>query len=231
MVKVGIIGAMEVEVSYLKSIMQNARASEKASLHFFEGVIQGVNVVVVQSGIGKVNAAMCATILCGQFGVTHLINTGVAGGLQDGLAIFDTVVSTDAMYHDFDTTEFGYAPCTVPGMKTSIFEADKTLIDFATRAFAKTEFASQKKIVTGRVASGDVFVNSSELKSSIKKLCNPSCVEMEGAAVAHVCYLHAVPFVVIRCISDMAENTDEVYQEEKAAKISSQIVEAMLQLF
>lgn len=226
--KIGIVGAMEVEVSYLKSIMTNAKSTQVANLSFFEGNLSGVDVVLVQSGIGKVNAAMCATILCSVFKVTHIINTGVAGGLQKDLHIFDVVVSKDAMYHDFDTTEFGYAPCTIPGLKTSIFEADDTLIELAKKAYQAGKF--DKKIVEGRIATGDIFVNSSKIKDKIISVCKAWCVEMEGAAIAHVSHIFNVPFVIIRCISDMAENTEEVYHEETAAEVSSFLVENMLKM-
>lgn len=232
MLKIGIIGAMEVEVAYLVKIMQDSKKTEvklsSGLLSFYEGTIKGTSVVVVQSGVGKVNAAMCATLLITKFNITHLMNTGVAGGLQQGLHIFDIVVSTDAVHHDFDATDFGYAACTIPGMKSAFFEADKTLRETALKAYAKGGFS--KKIVEGRIATGDVFVNSPERKEQICKLCNPACVEMEGAAVAQVSYQLGIPFLIIRCISDMAENTNEVYHEEEAAKYSSFLVETMMEM-
>lgn len=226
--KIGIIGAMEVEVRDLKEKMHDVTVQKIANLTFYTGNFNGVQTVLVQSGIGKVNAAMCATLLIASFNVTHIINTGVAGGMRTDLHIFDIVVSSDAMYHDFDTTEFGYPACTVPGLESSIFAADAALVACAKAAYAEGNF--DKKIVEGRIASGDIFVNSAELKERIRTLCNPACVEMEGAAIAHVCNLHNVPFVVIRCISDMAENTDEVYHEEKAASVSGFLVAHMLTL-
>lgn len=228
MAKIGIIGAMQVETKHLLSIMQNVKETKQANLVFNEGEINGVNVVLVQSGVGKVNAAICATILINDFKITHLINSGVAGGLDEKLRLFDIVVSSDVVHHDVDAVAFGYEICRVPGLDTTYFPADKNLVAAAKKAFEQGNF--KQKIYEGRVATGDVFVNSEERKKHIKAICNPYCVEMEGAAIAQTCYLCSVPFVIIRCISDMAENTDEVYEEEKAAKISGFLVENMIKL-
>lgn len=228
MVKIGIIGAMSVEIKHLRGILHNTKITEKAHLVFYEGTIEGTPVVIVQSGIGKVNAAMCSAILIDRFQVTHIINTGIAGGLHKDLRIFDVVVSTDAMQHDFEVTGFGYEVCTIPGIDTSCFKADAFLIECTKKAWKKGAFT--QKLMEGRIGTGDVFVNSTEQKDIIRSRCNPVCVEMEGAAIAQVCYLHATPFVIIRSISDMAENTEEVYHEEKAAEISGFLVEHILKM-
>ena len=165
---------------------------------------------------------MCTTLLIECFGVTHVINTGVAGGLKEGLHVFDVVVSSCCIHHDVDATGFGYKPCEVPGLKTVDFEADAFLIETTKKAWKECAFSSA--LVEGRIASGDVFVNSARRKKEIRSLCDAACVEMEGASIAQVCFLTGIPFVVIRCISDMAENTEEVYEEKKAAKISSVLV-------
>ena len=142
----------------------------------------------------------------------------------------DTVVSTDAMYHDFDATEFGYKRNEVPGMDTISFPADEKLIELAVRTYEDglKNGKLHKKIVKGRVATGDIFVNSSIKKSSIKGICNPVCVEMEGAAIAQACYLNKVPYVILRSISDLAENTTEVYLEKEAALENAYIVMSMI---
>ncbi len=220
---------MQVETNYLLSIMQNAKQTQIANLVFNEGEINNIQVVLVQSGVGKVNAAICAAVLISDFKVTHVINTGVAGGLNENLHLFDIVVSTDVIHHDVDAVAFGYEICRVPGLKTTAFPADKGLVAAAKKAFAGGNFS--QRIHEGRIATGDVFVNSAERKKYIKEICvDPYCVEMEGAAIAQTCWLFSVPFVVIRCISDMAENTEEVYEEEKAAKISAFLVENMIKL-
>ena len=226
--KIGVIGAMGVEVASLRKTIDNVRTVKKSTLVFYEGSIRNVPAVVVQCGVGKVNAAMCTAMLIGDFEVTHVINTGIAGGLQSGLHVFDVVVSSDAVHHDFDATGFNYKPCEIPGMGTVSFKADSFLIDCTKRAWEQCAFSS--KLTEGRIASGDVFVNSAERKTQIKALCDPVCVEMEGAAVAQVCTLNHTPFVIIRSISDMAENTGEVYEEELAAHISASLVARMFEL-
>ena len=220
--KIGIIGAMSVEIEYLKEILTEIETVKKGCLLFYTGKIRGKEAVVVQSGVGKVNAAMCTTLLIECFGVTHVINTGVAGGLKDGLHVFDVVVSSYCIHHDVDATGFGYKPCEVPGLKTVDFKADAFLIEATKKAWKECAFSSA--LVEGRIASGDVFVNSARRKKEIRSLCDAACVEMEGASIAQVCFLTGIPFVVIRCVSDMAENTEEVYEEKKAAKISSVLV-------
>ncbi|HZK20474.1 MAG TPA: 5'-methylthioadenosine/adenosylhomocysteine nucleosidase [Treponemataceae bacterium] len=226
MIHVGVIGAMKVEISYLVSVMKNIKTQKIANLVFYIGNIKNTNVVIVQSGVGKVNAAMVATLLITIFKVTHLINTGVAGGLEKGLHLFDIIISKDVVHHDMDAVAFGYKHCEVPGLNTIAFPADKKLRTLAKEAFLEGQF--NKKFVEGRVATGDVFVNSAKLKKEIRERCNASCCEMEGAAVAQVAYLHKIPFVIIRAISDMAENTQEVYREEKAAECSSFLVKHMI---
>ncbi|MFI3256682.1 MAG: 5'-methylthioadenosine/adenosylhomocysteine nucleosidase [Spirochaetales bacterium] len=228
MVKIGVIGAMSVETEHLCAKLQEKKVSQSAHLTFNEGIINGTHVVIVKSGIGKVNAAMCATVLIERFSVTHIINTGVAGSMQDDLHIFDIVVSTDAVQHDFNTVGFGYEIGIIPQMETSIFCADPFLIECAKKAWDQTDFT--KKMVEGRIATGDIFVNSCEQKNIIRKHFNPMCVEMEGAAIAHVCSLYAIPFVIIRCMSDTAENVEEEYHEETAAHMSGVLVEKMLSL-
>ena len=242
MAKIGIIGAMDVEVRMLAGKMTGADgvgAPEKttiASVTFYDGLLEGVPAVVVKSGIGKVNAALCAQRLILLFGVSHIINTGIAGALAHGLGVLDMVVSTDAIYHDFDVTGFGYHPCVIPQMEKSDFAADEKLVEAASEAFAELEkisgspFSGQK-LVAGRVASGDQFISDSAKKDEIRALCNPACVEMEGAAIAHACFLNKVPFVIIRCISDMADDGGEStysFNEDAAAKMSAELVLKML---
>jgi 5''-methylthioadenosine/S-adenosylhomocysteine nucleosidase len=231
--KIGIIGAMEVEVQTIVAAMTasggsgRAKKIESAKLTFYEGEIRGINAVVVKSGVGKVNAALCAQRLVLEFGVTHIINTGIAGAVAKGLRVFDIVVSTDAMYHDVDATVFGYKPAQIPQMDVYQFPADAALAAAAERAFNETSFAKTQKLIKGRVASGDQFVSSGEVKNRIRDLCSPACVEMEGAAIAHACWLNAVPFVIIRSMSDMADDGEEAssaFNEKTSAEESAAIV-------
>ena len=207
MTKLGIIGAMELEVETLLGTMENKKSTVKAGSTFYEGTLEGLNVAVVQCGVGKVNAALCAQILCDCFGVTHLVNTGIAGSLCAELDIGDLVVSSDAMYHDFDCVHFGYEFGKVPGMDTVAFPADKTMMELAFTA-AETVNPGHTKI--GRVASGDQFVAEKALKERIAANTHGLCTEMEGAAIAQPAYRNALPFVILRAISDKADDSAEM---------------------
>lgn len=232
MKKIGIIGAMDSEVNELYRSLQYSECTEFAGLKFYSGLLNGKSVVVVKSGIGKVNAALCAQALILKFGVNAVINTGIAGALGPGLRIFDFVVSSAAVYHDFDTTAFGYKKGQVPGM-TEQFTADTKLADLAIKAFAFTDFAKNYKIVKGLVASGDQFVSDGQQKKNIEKDFSPACVEMEGCAVAHACSLNGIPFVIVRCMSDMADETVEKtysFNEDACAAASASLVKKMIEL-
>ena len=205
--KLGIIGAMDVEVALLKEKMENTVNATHAASVYCEGTLEGVPAVVVQCGVGKVNAAMCAQILISVYGVTHLVNTGIAGSLCAELDIGDLVISKDAMYHDFDCVHFGYEMGRVPGMDTVAFPADETLAKFA---FAAAESVNPGHTKFGRVASGDLFVAEKAAKEAIIAKTGAVCTEMEGAAIAHTAYRNGVPFVIIRAISDKADNSAEM---------------------
>lgn len=234
MKKIGIIGAMEVEVNFLRNLMGDGRKeTEAGGIVFNEGKINGVDAVVVRSGVGKVNAALCAQRLALQFGCTNVINTGIAGAMAHGLGVMDFVVSTDAVYHDMNATGFGYKLGQVPQMQVFSFEADKAMIEAAKKAFAESELSKGHKMVEGRIATGDQFISDKEQKSFIAKEFSPACVEMEGAAIAHACYLNKVPFVVLRCMSDMADDLSSNqydFNEPVAAEMSARVVEKMIQL-
>lgn len=207
MKKLGIIGAMQVEVEILLGKMENRQERVIAGSTFHTGTLEGLDVVVVQCGVGKVNAALCAQILCDCFGVTHLVNTGIAGSLNPALDIGDLVVSTDAMYHDFDCTHFGYPYGRVPGMDVTAFPADEALSDFA---FAAAEQANPGHTRRGRIASGDRFVAEKSVKEQIIAATGGLCTEMEGAAIAQTAYRNAVPFVILRAISDKADDSAQM---------------------
>lgn len=204
MIKLGIIGAMEEEVETLLGLMEEKRESQKAGSRFYDGVLEGLPVTVVQCGVGKVNAALCAQILCDCFGVTHLVNTGIAGSLCADLDIGDLVVSQDAMYHDVDAVAFGYPVGKVPGMDVTAFPADDALIGYA---FAAAEAVNPGHTKIGTVASGDQFVASREVKKRIIEITKALCTEMEGAAIAQTAYRNQLPFVILRAISDKADDS------------------------
>ena len=207
MTKLGIVGAMQQEVETLLAAMQDVKKVEKLTAVFYEGKLEGLDVVVVQCGVGKVNAAMCTQSLCDCFGVTHLVNTGIAGSLCADLDIADLVVSKDAMYHDFDCVHFGYEMGRAPGMDVTAFPADEKM---AALAFAAAEKVNPGHTKVGRVASGDLFVAERKAKERIIERTGALCTEMEGAAIAHTAYRNGVPFVVIRAISDKADDSAEM---------------------
>jgi len=218
---IGIIGAMESEVEAIYAQMTSKEIIESNGIKFYKGQLSEKDVVVIQCGIGKVNAAICTQILIMKFGVEKVINTGIAGATGEGLNIYDFVVSTAAVYHDFDTQFFGYKLGQVPGLPER-FEADKGLADAAVKAFNNSELAKQHKITTGLIASGDQFIAGGEKKDFIVSNFHPMCVEMEGCAIAHACYRNNVPFVVVRCMSDCADdNVQTSYDEAVASKLSS----------
>ena len=204
MAKLGIIGAMEEEVETLLQLMEEKKETEKAGSVFYDGILEELPVTVVQCGVGKVNAALCTQILCDCFGVTHLVNTGIAGSLCADLDIGDLVVSRDAMYHDVDAVAFGYPMGKVPGMDVTTFPADDTLLGYA---FAAAEEVNPGHTKIGRVASGDQFVASKEVKQRIIDLTRALCTEMEGAAIAQTAYRNKLPFVILRAISDKADDS------------------------
>ena len=207
MIKLGIIGAMEQEVETLLAQMENQSSANVAGSTFYEGKLSGLDVVVVQCGIGKVNAALCVQILCDRYQITHAVNTGIAGSLCADLDIGDLVVSQDAMYHDFDCVHFGYPYGKVPGMDVVSFPADENMIKLA---FNAANSVHPGHVTLGRVASGDQFVAEQGLKDRIIANTQALCTEMEGAAIAQTAYRNGIPFVILRAISDKADNSAEM---------------------
>ena len=207
MKKLGIIGAMQQEVETLLGILEDRKTENRSGCTFYAGKLEGLDVVIVQCGVGKVNAAMCAQILCDRYEVTHIVNTGIAGSLCAELDIADMVVSRDAMYHDFDCVHFGYEMGRVPGMDTVAFPADERLIRYA---YAAAEEVNPGHTKIGRVASGDLFVAEKAAKNAIIAKTDALCTEMEGAAIAHAAYKNGVPFVILRAISDKADDSAEM---------------------
>ena len=227
--RIGIIGAMDEEVDILVQLMDVKETIEKASLKFYKGTLEEKDIVLVRCGIGKVNSALCAQILISEFDVNAVVNTGVAGALHSDLDVYDIVISTDAIQYDFDTTVFGHKKGEIPRMENSTFVADKRLIKAAFES--SLEKTKTYKIVKGRVVTGDMFISSKELKDELVNEFDAYCGEMEGAAIAHVCCLNKVPFVIIRAMSDKADGTaDVVYEEfvQDAAHNSKDIVLNML---
>lgn len=229
MSKIGIIGAMELEVETLKSKMNNSNIIKKAGMEFFEGTLSGAQVVIVRCGVGKVNAALCVQILADVFNVTHVINTGVAGSLNAKLDIGDILISKDAVHHDVDVTIFGYALGEVPQLGTREFQADENLINLAKASCERVN--PQLHAVIGRVVSGDQFISGNEIKEKLINTFQGDCAEMEGASIAHGAFLNGIPFVIIRAISDKADNSAEMDYpafERAAAEHSARLVEDLV---
>lgn len=230
MSKIGIIGAMELEVSELKSKMTIDRVVEKAGMQFNAGNLNGADVVIVRSGVGKVNAALCVQILADLFRVTHIINTGVAGSLNAKLDIGDILISRDALHHDVDATIFGYKPGEVPQLGVREFPADERMTKLAKESCEKVN--PDLHAVIGRVVSGDQFISSKSVKEKLITEFQGDCAEMEGAAIAHGAFLNQIPFVIIRAISDKADDSAQMDYptfEAAAAKHSAKLVEDLVQ--
>ena len=229
---IGIIGAMEEEVTLLKESMNVVTTKNVIGCDFFVGSVEGSshNIVLVRSGIGKVNAALCAQVLIDIFAVDSVINVGVAGAIDRTLKVGDIVISSDAIQHDFDTSALGDEPGYISRMDTSIFAADINLIDAATDAVEELGLVPN----IGRIASGDQFIADLDSKHRIQTLFNPLCCEMEGAAIAQVCYFNHIPFLIVRAISDKADDSasmDYPTFEAQAIRHSVNLMAEMLRCF
>ena len=228
MKKIGIIGAMEQEVDTLKSRMADVKITAKAGMEFYEGRLNGTDTVVVRCGIGKVHAAMCVQALCDLFSVTHIVNTGIAGSLDEKLDIGDILVSVDAVQHDFDVTVFGYAKGQVAGTELREFVADPCMVQCALDACAGLTPSVNAK--AGRVVSGDQFICDKAVKDALVAEYEAQCTEMEGAAIAQAAWRNGVPFVILRAISDKADGSAEMDYptfERMAAEVSARLAEAL----
>ncbi len=202
---IGIIGAMEEEVARLKEQMEGTEVRTKASMEFCRGRLMGKEVVVVRSGIGKVNAGICTQILVDEYNISAVINTGIAGSLRAEIDIGDIVLSTDALQHDMDAIAFGYPAGQIPRMDTLSFTADETLREAAKAACRRVN--PDIRVHEGRVVSGDQFISDKEKKDWLISQFAGYCTEMEGAAIAQAAYLNGVPFLIIRAISDKADDS------------------------
>lgn len=230
---IGVIGAMESEIDHLRAEMKSPVVETFAGLTFYRAEIGKNELVLVRSGVGKVNAARTAQVLIDRYAPDYLINTGIAGGLGDGLHVGDFVIGKELVQHDFDLTGFGYPKGVVPGFgdgKSPFrFQADTGLVD----AFINSalQYLTEKSVRKGCVASGDVFVADAEMKGQIKRDFSADAVEMEGAAIAQVAVANGVPFVVVRAISDLADGTAcasfETFEQETAV-LSAKIVKSCI---
>ena len=228
----GIIGAMEEEVEIIKSKMDIKETVEVAGMTFYRGTIDKKEIVLVRSGVGKVNMAACTQILIDKFNVEALVNSGVSGTLDPELNQGDIVISTEAVQHDFDTTPVGGTIGKIDRLGIDFFPASQDLIAIANKAASSLTNITVKE---GQVASGDQFIAGGEAAEKIKaNFGEVSAVEMEGAAMAQVAYLNDIPYIIIRSISDKADGGADLSYEEflpLAAKNSSDFVLKFIELY
>ncbi len=226
--RIALIGAMDQEIELIKSAMTDVTLFNQAGYEFFQGQLQGADVVLLKSGIGKVNAAIGTTILLHQFEPDCVINTGSAGGFDPTLAVGDVVISDRVIHHDADLTIFGYQPGQLPGMPPA-FIPDADLSDIAERCISQFEGIHT---VHGLIATGDSFMNAPE-KVAATRATFPEikAVEMEAAAIAQVCHRFDIPFIIIRSLSDIAGKESNIsFKEflETAATNSANMVCAIV---
>ncbi len=228
--KIGIIGAMQEEVEILKKQMSVESTMHKAKMDFYKGQLLGKDIVVVTSGIGKVNAAVCTQILINTYDVDCIINVGIAGGLNENIYPGDIVVAENLVQHDMDTTYFGDKLGQVPRLDTFDFKCDANLVKVAKAACNKVD---KINTFSGRIVSGDQFIDKAEKLHELHNEFNAFACEMEGASIGQVCYLNNLPFVVIRSISDNAINGAHMDYEKfagMAIENSVAILKDMLQV-
>lgn len=224
----GIIGAMDEEVAKLKEMIENLQIVYKSGMDFFSGKIEGTDVVVVKCGVGKVNAAMCTQTMIDVFDVTGIINTGIAGSLDADINIGDIVLASDTLEHDMDVAALGYGPGIIPDTSVSVFKTDEYLMDIAMQAVKAS--AIDVTVFTGRVVSGDQFISSKEKKEWLVSSFGGRCAEMEGAAIGHVAVLNSVPYLVVRAISDKADDSAQMDYPTFAARAIDNSVRMMTEI-
>lgn len=227
---IGIIAAMAEELEILLTVLTLEEKKEKANMTFHKGSLYGKDVVAVVCGIGKVNSAICTQILVSEYNVDRVINVGVAGGIGKDIYPGDIVVAENLVQHDMDTTAFGDKMGQIPRLDTFDFKCDEQMVSIAKKA---CEEISELNSFTGRIVSGDQFIANIEKIQWLDKEFGAISCEMEGASIAQVCYLNAIPFVVIRSISDNANNGAHMdYQKfiPVAVKNSTRILKQMLEM-
>lgn len=227
--RIGIIGAMDEEIQNILEGMDSHTAKMKAGITYYNGVFNGYEIVLCKSGVGKVNASVCTQILIDEYSIEHIIFTGVAGAVHPELQIGDIVVSTDCVQHDMDVTALGFTLGEIPFTEVSIFESDAGLVNLAIAA--SEDIVAGKKIMKGRILSGDQFIADRNKVKFLYEKFQGLCTEMEGAAVGQVCSMNGIPFVIIRSMSDQADGSADVnFQEftKLASKNSYEIVNEMI---
>ncbi len=226
---IGIIGAMDLEVEKLIEALTDKKVIEYAKRKFYTGKLEGTDVVLARCGVGKVNAGITVQMMVDKFNITHIINTGVAGSLNESIDIGDIVLATGAVYHDLEATAFGYQRGQVPQMEVFEFPTSKELVSLAEKSCKKVN--PDVKVFKGRIASGDQFIADRAAKADIKKYFDPYCVEMEGCAMAHAAFVNDIPCLIIRAISDKADDSAEMdyptFEKEAAIHSAKMVFEMM----
>ncbi|NCB29217.1 MAG: 5'-methylthioadenosine/adenosylhomocysteine nucleosidase [Clostridia bacterium] len=222
----GILGALDEEVALIREKMQVDRSVDMLGTTFHVGTYEGKALVLACCGIGKVNAAVCATTLIQRFGAECVVNVGIAGAMAHGLRVLDVVVAREVGFHDQDAVMLNYYP------KKQFFRTDDALFELCARACAQLP-ELESTVTTGRILSGDVFVSDRATKERINAAYAPACVEMEGASIGHTSYMHGKPFLIIRTMSDTADDAAQTTYDDfmhRAALQSARIILKMLEL-
>ena len=220
MKKLGIIFAMEEELSELKKFINITKCNRIYDLVFYEGKINNNFCILVKSGVGKVNSARCTQILIDNYKIDYVFNIGVAGGIDNKLKVGDIIIGNKLVQHDFDITAFNHKKGYIPNTGVYI-NSDEYLLKLS------KSISNNKGIHIGVIASGDIFCTDYSMSKKINNKFNALCVEMEGAAVAQVCYLCDVPFLIIRSISDVPNNENVVTYEEFLVSSSKKVANFM----
>lgn len=223
---IGIIGAMAKEVEELKALLEDIKVKESALVKYFEGKLCGADVVVAQSGIGKVNSALCAQNMINLFHPDVIINTGVGAGVGKDVHIGDIVMAKDVVQHDMDTSIFGEPKGFISGIDIVNIPTDKKYTD----EFIEIAKKNGMTVHCGTIASGDQFLSDNELKVAIRDTFNALAVEMEGASIGQACHMNNTPFVILRSVSDSGNETAQETFEEFVEKVNKKNVE-MLKIF
>lgn len=224
---IGIIGAMNIETDLMISKLDSPKKVTYAQRDFYTGILNDKNVVIVTSGISMINAAITTQILIDRFNPDYIINTGIAGSVDNNVRVKDVVISTDAVQYQVDVSKYGYKIGQIPSKNTYSFKASDKLIDI----IKNLKFDIDSNIHYGRIVSGDKFISNNSDRTYLSEYFNALCTEMEGAAIAHVCYDNEIPFCIIRSISDNADgNADISYEqfEKISADISSRFITDIL---
>lgn len=228
--KIGIIAAMNEEMTEIKLKMHDINEKNINNLKFFEGKINDKECVLVECGIGKVNAARTTQIMIDNFELEYVVNIGTAGGLNEKLGVTDVVIGEKLVQHDFDITAFGREKGFITGVGKFI-ESDKELVKKCKDVMNRLDYENKFQVLTGTIASGDLFCTDKNLANSIRNEFDADCVEMEGAAIAQICYLDEIPFIVVRSISDSPNGKNHMDFDEYlqvASKRGAEFLEELL---